>query len=222
MFTGIVQQAGRMIGISFEGAAGMLKIDAAVWAEELEIGESIAVEGVCLTLTAHRAAAADRVELSFDVLEETFRLTNLSEKGPGALLNLERACRVGDALGGHILSGHVDGTGQVTSIEPAGRDWIVTISCSPELMQGIVYKGSIAVNGISLTVASVETDRFAIYIIPHTWQVTSLSSQKAGERVNLEIDMLGKYVKKYVEAFLQAGNPVSGRQPGQDASGACG
>ncbi len=203
MFTGIVQQAGRVASMTFEGTAGVLKIDAAAWDEALVLGESIAVEGVCLTVTAHRASAPGRVEISFDVLEETFRRTNLSEKPPGALVNLERACRVGDALGGHILSGHVDGVGTIVSIEPTGRDWVVTIGCAPELMQGIVYKGSIAVNGISLTVAGVEDDRFSIYIIPHTWEVTSLHEQQPGERVNLEIDMLGKYVKKYVEAMMR-------------------
>lgn len=202
MFTGIVQQAGRLLSVTQRGEAGVLRVDAAVWPEPLQIGESIAVEGVCLTLTAFEPGAAGRVILSFDVLAETFRLTNLSGKTSGALLDLERACRVGDALGGHILTGHVDGMGRVASIDPQGRDWRIGITCSPELLQGIVYKGSIAVNGISLTVARVTSDRFEIYIIPHTWDVTSLCEAKVGDAVNLEVDMLGKYVRKYVEALL--------------------
>ncbi len=169
-------------------------LDAADWNRPLILGESIAVQGVCLTV-----AAADERSVAFDVLAETFRRTNLGDKRPGQRVNLERALRAGDPLGGHVVQGHVDGAGSVRSITPEGRDHIVAIDCEPEILEDIVYKGSIACDGISLTVAAVDATGFKVCIIPHTWEITSLREIRPGDRVNLESDILAKYVRRHVE-----------------------
>ncbi len=190
MFTGLVQQVGRMEHISFQGEAGRLAL-AARFDAPLQIGESIAVNGACLTLVEQHGE-----NLVFDVLRETFDKTSLRDKGPGAPLNLERALRMGDPLGGHLVSGHVDGTGDVRRIESAGRDKVLVVA-APSLLPEIVSKGSIAIDGISLTVVEVSppAGTFSVHVIPHTWNQTALSSLAPGGRVNLETDMIGKYVR---------------------------
>ena len=191
MFTGLVQQVGRLEQIAFQGAAGQLTLSAD-FHTPLQIGESIAVNGACLTLVAQPGAT-----LVFDVLRETFDKTSLRDKLPGAPLNLERALRLGDPLGGHLVSGHVDGTGVLSRVDPAGRDKVLYIS-APDLMAEIVPKGSIAIDGISLTVVDVipAENRFSVHVIPHTWNETALAALGPGSRVNLETDMIGKYVRK--------------------------
>ena len=190
MFTGLVQKVGRLEQVSFRGAAGRL-ILSAHFDTAMQTGESIAVNGACLTLVEQQGD-----KLVFDVLRETFEKTALREKSPGAPLNLERALRLGDPLGGHLVSGHVDGTGELRHVEPTGRDRILTIS-APALLAEIVPKGSIAVDGISLTVVAVTASNgtFTVHVIPHTWSQTALAALAAGARVNLETDMLGKYVR---------------------------
>ena len=190
MFTGLVQQIGRLERIAFQGDAGRLALSAR-FDSPLQIGESIAVNGACLTLVEQRGET-----LVFDVLRETFDKTALRDKSPGAPLNLERALRVGDPLGGHLVSGHVDGTGDVRYVEPAGRDKVLVVS-APSLLPEIVSKGSIAIDGTSLTVVDVSPAEgmFSAHVIPHTWNQTALSSLAAGSRVNLETDMIGKYVR---------------------------
>ena len=190
MFTGLVQQVGRLEQISFQGDAGRLAL-AARFDAPLQIGESIAVNGACLTLVEQHGE-----KLVFDVLRETFEKTSLRDKAPGAPLNLERALRVGDPLGGHLVSGHVDGTGEVRRIEPAGRDKVLVVA-APALIAEIVPKGSIAIDGISLTVVDVVSadGTFSVHVIPHTWSQTALSALAPGARVNLETDMIGKYVR---------------------------
>ncbi len=190
MFTGLVQRVGRLAQISFQGEAGRLTLSAD-FDSPLQIGESIAINGACLTLVEHQGKTA-----VFDVLRETFDKTSLRDKSPGAPLNLERALRLGDALGGHLVSGHVDGTGELRRIESAGRDKALFIS-APSLIADIVPKGSIAVDGISLTVVDVAPadGLFSVHVIPHTWEQTALSSLSSGARVNLETDMIGKYVR---------------------------
>ena len=190
MFTGLVQKVGRLEQVSFRGAAGRL-ILSAHFDTAMQTGESIAVNGACLTLVEQQGD-----KLVFDVLRETFEKTALREKSPGAPLNLERALRLGDPLGGHLVSGHVDGTGELRHVEPAGRDKILTIS-APALLAEIVPKGSIAVDGISLTVVAVTANNgtFTVHVIPHTWSQTALATLAAGARVNLETDMIGKYVR---------------------------
>jgi riboflavin synthase len=191
MFTGLVQQVGRLERISFQGDAGRLALSAR-FDSPLQIGESIAVNGACLTLVEQHGE-----KLVFDVLRETFEKTALQDKAPGAPLNLERALRMGDPLGGHLVSGHVDGTGAVRRIESAGRDKVLVVA-APALIAEIVPKGSIAIDGISLTVVDVGAieGTFSVHVIPHTWSQTALSALATGVRVDLETDLIGKYVRR--------------------------
>lgn len=191
MFTGIIQKKGRIAALEHTGSHGRLAVAASPWDRVLTVGESIAVEGVCLTLTGQRNDV-----LQFDVLKETFDRTNLGEKRIGQHVNLERALRVGDELGGHFVTGHVDGVGSVRKITPVGRDWILEVGCSASLMGQMVVKGSIAVAGVSLTLVDVNRESFTVHLIPHTWTETSLSELRPGDKVNLETDMLGKYVQR--------------------------
>ena len=190
MFTGLVQNVGRLEQVSFQGEAGRLILSAHFEAT-LQTGESIAVNGACLTLVEQQGD-----KLVFDVLRETFEKTALGAKTPGAPLNLERALRMGDPLGGHLVSGHVDGTGELRRVEAAGRDQVLTIA-APDLLSEILPKGSIAIDGISLTVVDVNRNdgTFTVHVIPQTWNQTALSSLASGTRVNLETDMIGKYVR---------------------------
>lgn len=202
MFTGLIQQVGRLEQVAFHGEAGRLTLSAD-FPSPLEIGESIAINGACLTLAEHNGT--QRV---FDVLQETLAKTALGDKSSGARLNLERALRMGDAVGGHWVSGHVDGTGKLRRVEKSGRDIVLTISAS-DLIADIIPKGSIALDGVSLTVVDVDTGNgtFSVHIIPHTWEQTALSSLNPGERVNLETDMIGKYVRAALER--QASPPTA-------------
>ncbi|MFH0881132.1 MAG: riboflavin synthase [Lentisphaerota bacterium] len=195
MFTGLIQQTGKLEEIRQGAGGGALYLRSASWPSPIVLGESIAVQGVCLT-----AVREDAGIIQFDVLLETLAKTNLGMKKRGDSLNLERALRAGDAMGGHLVSGHVDGMGRIREMRPAGRDWVVVVECSAELIQGIVPKGSIALDGISLTVVEVGDASFSVHIIPHTWEQTSLSSLRVGDAVNLETDLLGKYVAKYLGA----------------------
>lgn len=190
MFTGLIQQIGRLEEIKFQGDAGQLALSARFDAP-LQIGESIAINGACLTLVEQRG---DRLE--FDVLRETFTKTALCDKASGAPLNLERALRMGDPLGGHLVSGHVDGTGELVRIEAAGRDKVLSVT-APGLLPEMVHKGSIAIDGVSLTITEVvpANGLFSVHVIPHTWRQTALSSLSPGTRVNLETDLIGKYIR---------------------------
>ena len=189
MFTGLVETTGVFLGATMSGKAGKHRLESETVLRAPEPGESIAVNGACLTLEK-----ADGALLEFHVLEETFRKTNLGLLQRGSRVNLERAMALGDRFGGHIVSGHVDGTRKVLSLGRAGDDIVLTVSCTPELRQYMVPKGSIAVNGISLTIADLDDDRFSVHIIPTTWEVTNLAECRPGSVVNLECDMLGKYV----------------------------
>lgn len=191
MFTGLIQKIGIIQSLEAAGGSGALVIEADGWDRPVTVGESIAVQGVCLTVTG-----VDGPALSFDVLGETFRCTNLGEKSAGQRINLERALRQGDPLGGHMVQGHVDQSGTVRAIEAIDRDHRVAIACDEAVLRYIVFKGSIAVDGISLTVAAVDDTGFTVHIIPHTWEVTSFYDLKEGHTVNLEVDPLAKYVEK--------------------------
>ncbi|MBU0679086.1 MAG: riboflavin synthase [Verrucomicrobia bacterium] len=194
MFTGIIQKAGRVSEMQTDAATGRLCIEVAPWEDALETGESIAVNGVCLTLVAHTEN-----RLQFDVLQETFARTNLGKKQLGSVVNLERAVRHGDPLGGHVVSGHIDGVGVLKSIRAIGRDRIVTVACPNELIEEVVFKGSVAIDGISLTVAALADESFDVHIIPHTWDNTDLSGLGEGSTVNLETDVIAKYVRRMIE-----------------------
>ena len=191
MFTGLVQKVGVLKRLTRARGGWALTLAHEPWADALALGESVAVQGACLTVTA-----AGEGFFTADLLDETLRLTALRQAGGGARLNLERALALGDRLGGHIVSGHVDEAGTLAAIEARGRDFAWRVSCSPELARQTVLKGSVAVDGVSLTVTGVGGDWLEVNLIPHTLKATSLGDRKAGDAVNLEGDILGKYVAR--------------------------
>jgi len=195
MFTGIVQRLGTVLDVKMCGASGRITVKPnRPFDGSIRLGESIAVNGTCLTV-----AALDGDAFCFDVLTETFNKTNLGEKVAGSLVNLERALALGDTLGGHIVTGHVDGTGSVRRIDRVDRDWKFEITCGQDMLMLMVSKGSIALDGISLTVAELQPDAFVVHIIPHTLEETDMSQFKPGTKVNLEADILGKHVQRILE-----------------------
>lgn len=200
MFTGLIQRQGRLLAAETSPAAGSLLVHVDEWQPALSPGESVAVQGACLTVAECRGGT-----VRFDVLRETFDRTNLRLKRPGDLLNLERALRLGDPLGGHMVTGHVDGVGQVRSLRREGRDWVVEIACGFDLLADMVPKGSVACDGTSLTIAELREDFFSVHIIPHTWEKTSLGGLKTGDGVNIETDILGKYVRRLLDRNGAAG-----------------
>ena len=190
MFTGIIEE----IGTIREVRSGKLKISASTVLEGTKVGDSIAVNGVCLTATS-----IDGNSFTADVMPETLRRSNLGELHSGSKVNLERAAAVGSRLGGHIVSGHIDGTGKIISIKREQNAVWVTISAKSEILELIVEKGSIAIDGISLTITEVTDTTFSVSLIPLTVQFTTLGFKKPGDKVNLETDILGKYVQRMLE-----------------------
>ena len=193
MFTGLVQQVGVLSGKKPRGDGMSLVIRHQPWDSPLVMGESVAVQGACLTVTSIQSG-----EFTCDVLHETLKKTCLGEAACGARVNLERALRADERLGGHIVTGHVDGLGAVLSYEQKGADWILEVSCEESLLAGIVPKGSIAIDGVSLTIAALKAKSFTVHLIPHTVANTSLQGLKKGRSVNLETDIIGKYVNSYL------------------------
>lgn len=191
MFTGIVEETGQVLSFEPKAEAWELAIAAQVALADLSLGDSIAVNGCCLT-----AARFDERSVRFDVLEETRRLTNFSTLRPGALVNLERSLRFGGKVGGHFVTGHIDAVGTVEVIEGRGKDHYLRIRVPRESLRYVVHKGSIAIDGISLTIAEVDEAGLAVWLIPHTMTVTNLQEKKPGDLVNLEFDLLGKHVEK--------------------------
>jgi len=199
MFTGIVEESGRVVSIEPQAASIRLAVSARVVAKGVRLGDSIAVNGCCLTVAAVRGRGHSRT-LEFDLLAETWRRTSIGDARVGSAINLERSLAVGDRIGGHFVTGQVDGTGVVRRWEASGRDYVLEVDAPKDLRRYLVPKGSVAVDGISLTVADVLPRGFRIWIIPHTREVTSLGERNVGDRVNLEADMLGKYVERFVSA----------------------
>ncbi|HTU02496.1 MAG TPA: riboflavin synthase [Candidatus Sulfotelmatobacter sp.] len=195
MFTGIVEEAGSVESFARAGGSWRLRVRAGLTLDGIAAGDSIAVNGCCLT-----AVEFDGTSITFDVLEETRRLTNFRSLAPGAPVNLERSMRVDGRLGGHFVTGHIDGQGLIEVLEPRGPDYWLRVRGPAGCGRLLVLKGSIAVDGISFTVAEVDGDAFAVWIIPHTMAVTNLRAYRAGDSVNLEFDMLGKYVEKLLES----------------------
>jgi riboflavin synthase len=195
MFTGIVEETGRVEAFERTASGWRLRVAAGLILPGLAQGESVAVNGCCLT-----AVAFDSSGMSFDVLEETRRLTNLHSIVAGSPVNLERSLRADSRLGGHFVTGHIDGPGTIEIFELRGADHYLKVRGPAGGGRLLVVKGSIAIDGISLTVAEVEGDSFAVWIIPHTLAVTNLGVRRVGEQVNLEFDMLGKYVEKILQA----------------------
>ena len=191
MFTGLVEETGSVVAFSPGPRAWSLEVTASVVLADLAQGDSIAVNGCCLTVTRIRPDS-----LGFDVLEETRRLTNLSSLAPGSLVNLERSLRFDGKVGGHFVTGHIDGTGRVAVFEERGADRYLEVVLPPGTLHYVIHKGSIAIDGISLTIAAVSEDRVGVWLIPHTINVTNLRERRVGDAVNLEFDLLGKYVER--------------------------
>lgn len=196
MFTGLVETVGTVASIECRGEQARLTLEIP-FATELKPGDSVAVNGCCLTVADLTTGTA-----SFDLLAQTLRVTSLGELAAGSRVNLERAMQVGDRFGGHFVQGHVDSTGSITRLEASGQDHILGVSLPPEIHRLCVDKGSLAVDGISLTIAELRENEAVFWITPHTWDHTHLHAARIGQAVNLEADMLAKYVAKLVEARL--------------------
>jgi riboflavin synthase len=192
MFTGIIEELGMVASMKRRPDSMCLTIQAQKVLEGTQIGDSIAVNGVCLTVTALSQTSFDA-----DVMHETLRRSSLCDIKTGSKVNLERALQLSSRLGGHIVSGHIDGTGHIIRIGQDGIARVITVAIPAEMEPFIVEKGSIAIDGISLTVASVATGQFAVSIIPHTMTNTTLMSKKIGAVVNLETDIIGKYIHNF-------------------------
>jgi len=204
MFTGIVETVAKVVRLDPRGDLVTLVVDAATVGLGVKPGDSIAVNGACLTVTA-----IDGGSLTFEAVAETLARTNLGELTIGAGVNLERAMRADQRLDGHIVQGHVDAVGRVRALDRESADVRLFVDCDPSFSALLVEKGSVAIDGVSLTVVGVETHGFDVALIPHTLKATTLGHRRVGDRVNLEADVLGKYVKRYVERVL--GNPAVGR-----------
>ena len=191
MFTGIVRELGRVEGTDGGPDGILLRINAPEVASSAWIGDSVAINGCCLT-----AIAVDGDILSFEAVPETLSRSSLSRLRPGVRVNVEPALRAGDPFGGHIVQGHVDGLGTVRAVEPEGGGVRVEVEAPPDVLGYCVVKGSIAVEGVSLTVAGLTEDSFAVALIPHTLEVTTLGALEAGDEVSLEVDVLAKYVER--------------------------
>lgn len=191
MFTGIIEEIGTIKSINSTGISSQLCISANKILEDTKIGDSIAVNGVCLTVTSIKSNL-----FTADVMAETLRRSNLGSLVPQSKVNLERAMPANGRFGGHIVSGHIDGTGTIVETKPEGNAVWIKINCSDNLLKYIIHKGSITIDGISLTVAKVTDSDFSVSIIPHTAANTTLLQKKSGDVVNLENDVVGKYIEK--------------------------
>jgi riboflavin synthase len=202
MFTGIIEVMGTVASIESAGELTRLAIDVPEIARDVRVGESVAVNGCCLTVVAEQAGC-----LHFDVIRETVLRTSLGDLVVSSRVNLERAMRADGRLDGHIVQGHIDGTGRVERLEREGDDVRLYIACERDITDNLVEKGSVAIDGVSLTVVGVYDTGFDVALIPHTLEVTNLGIVKPGERVNLEADVLGKYVKSYLDRVLPGVTP---------------
>ena len=205
MFTGIVEEVGEITGLRQTATSTVLSVHAKTVLEGTKLGDSIAVNGVCLTVVRLTGDGFDG-----DVMPETMRRTNLCALRPKSRVNLERAMAADGRFGGHIVAGHVDGTGTITDLSPEGNAVWVTVAAGPELLRYIVEKGSITIDGISLTVAYVDDSCFKVSIIPHTGQETTLLTRKPGYVVNLECDIVGKYIEKLMKPAPEEDKPAGG------------
>ena len=197
MFTGIIEDLGTISEVEPLAEGKRLTVETRLPVSEIGIGDSITINGACMTVTEVAASG-----FSVDVSAESLRKTTLGGLAAGARVNLERSMRLGDRLGGHIVSGHVDGVGRVEAIEPEGESWIYRFAVDPELARVMVEKGSVAVDGISLTCFNCTATTFDVAVIPHTHEVTTLGTREVGTGVNIENDMLGKYVARLIEPML--------------------
>ncbi|MDD5738075.1 MAG: riboflavin synthase [Candidatus Omnitrophica bacterium] len=197
MFTGIIEETGTVEKFEKSREPSLITIKAAGTAGGLKAGDSVSVDGVCLTVVKAGGGA-----FSAEAVEETLKRTTLNIRRPGDAVNLEGALKAGSKISGHFVTGHIDGTGEIVSATERKGQMAVEIRTGKDLMKGVVPKGSIAVDGISLTVGEVKESSFSVYIIPHTAGMTTLASKKAGDKVNLETDILGKYINKSESAGI--------------------
>ncbi len=209
MFTGLVETAAKVASLEARGEASRLCLEACLQIAPLSVGESLACNGVCLTVSA---LTDDRI--CFDVLEQTLSVTNLGTLRPGDFVNLERSLQANGRFGGHFVTGHVDGVAQILTWEKRGADWLLEVELAHQYRALVVPKGCIAIDGISLTIADVLPERMRFWIIPHTRAVTNLIQRQVGDLVNVEFDLLGKYVAAQVAGRAQSSvwSGVSGEQ----------
>jgi riboflavin synthase len=196
MFTGIIEETGAVESIHPDDKSVRWTISLRKTGLGLSVGDSLSVNGCCLTVVKIGSKGRSKM-VQFDLLKETWNLTNLKDCRAGSAVNLERSLEAGGRLGGHFVTGHIDGTGKIMTWEQKGEDYQLQVSAPDPVMRYVVHKGSIAVDGISLTVAAVEKSCFTIWIIPHTFNQTALKERAVGDAVNLEADMLGKYVERF-------------------------
>jgi len=196
MFTGLIEDTGRVVAFERRGSAGVLRIETVLPQDEIELGDSLAVNGVCLTVTAKGGTA-----LTFDVSPETIDKTTFRALRPGNIVNLERALRMGERLGGHIVTGHIDCCATLAKTETRSGNRVLEFSLPAENARYLVTKGSVTIDGISLTVNVVDNHGFSVNIIPHTLTKTTLASLKNGDVVNIETDIIGKYVERLVQPW---------------------
>ncbi|MCI4626794.1 MAG: riboflavin synthase [Candidatus Magnetoovum sp. WYHC-5] len=203
MFTGIVEDCGDVVYVGGGADVQLLIIKTLKLAPKCNIGDSVSINGVCLTVTV-----IDKGELSFDVTTETLKHSNIGGLRSGMQVNLELAMSPNGRFGGHFVLGHADGIGSIKAIDRQGAFFIIKISVSDSIMRYIVHKGSVTIDGISLTVADIDTNGsfFSIAVIPHTMSVTTLGCKRIGESVNIEVDIIGKYVERFIAPFLSDNN----------------
>jgi riboflavin synthase len=198
MFTGIVRELGRVAGIDGGDAGVRLRIAAPATAPGVALGDSVAIGGVCLTVVA-----VEGDELAFDAVPETLSRTSLGSLAAGDDVNVEPALRAGEPLGGHVVQGHVDGLGHVRSVEPEGDGKRIWVDAPQDILRYCIEKGSVAIDGVSLTVAALDGDGFAVALIPHTLAETTLGTLSAANGVNLEVDILAKYVERLLPSTMR-------------------
>ncbi len=191
MFTGLVEELGRVRKISRGADSARITLEAQVVTQDLKLGDSVAVNGVCLTVVEFGSGF-----LTAQVMAETLARSNLGELQSGSRVNLERALALGDRLGGHLVSGHIDGIGRIAALEKKDIALLITLEAPPKILKYVVEKGSVAIDGISLTVAGHTSGGFQVSLIPHTAALTTLGYKKTGDTVNLEADLIGKYVER--------------------------
>ncbi|MBQ0078310.1 MAG: riboflavin synthase [Eubacterium sp.] len=204
MFTGIVEEKGKIKTISKGANSAVLTIEAKTILQDVKLGDSIAVNGVCLTVTSFTSN-----QFTADVMHETLNRSSLGQLRIGGIVNLERAMSANGRFGGHIVAGHIDGIGRITDIKRDDNAIWYTVECGPDIMRYIIEKGSIAIDGISLTVADVGKNYFKVSIIPHTASETTLSLRRAGDIVNLENDCIGKYVEKLLQPYQKGESKIT-------------
>ena len=196
VFTGLIEEVGRVLWIRMSDRGTQLQLTAPRLAPQTAVGDSIAVNGCCLTVSAHRDE-----QITFDLLEETLDRTNLKQLRRDSPVNLERAVAAGAPMGGHFVQGHIDCSAKVISFERTGEDYRLEVDLPPDFAHYAAYKGSVAINGISLTVAELLTKSFAVWIIPHTKRHTNIDKIEAGDLVNIEFDILAKYVERMLARY---------------------